>query len=147
MVDTLTVAGRSRLMAKIKGKNTLPEIATRSLLHRAGYRFRIHVASLPGKPDIVLPRYRTIVFVHGCFWHRHKGCKVASTPKSHRKFWADKFARNVANDKKHLRQLRRLGWKTLTVWECQLGCSEKVLRRIEGALDVTGAGFRSTGVR
>lgn len=147
MADTLTVAERSRLMAKIKGKNTGPEMAVRSLLHRAGYRFRIHVASLPGKPDIVLPRYRTIVFVHGCFWHRHRGCKVASTPKSHRKFWADKFARNVANDKKHLRQLRKLGWKVVTVWECQLRDPKRVLRRVEGTLEAAVAGFGSTNGR
>ena len=144
MADTLTVAERSQLMAKIRGKNTRPEIAARSLLHRAGYRFRIHLASLPGKPDIVLPRYHTTVFVHGCFWHRHKGCKAASTPKSHRKFWADKFSRNVANDKKHLRQLQRLGWKVVTVWECQLRRPERVLRRIQGVLRAAGAGFRST---
>lgn len=131
MADTLTIAERSRLMAKIRGKNTRPEIAVRSLLHRAGYRFRIHVASLPGKPDIVLPKFRTVVFVHGCFWHRHKCCKASTTPKSHRKFWADKFTRNMANDKKHERQLRWLGWKVLTVWECQLGWPEHILDKIE----------------
>ena len=102
MTDTLTIAERSQLMAKIKGKNTGPELAVRSLLHRAGHRFRIHVRALPGTPDIVLPRHRTIVFVHGCFWHRHQGCKIATTPQTHRKFWADKFARNMANDRKHL---------------------------------------------
>ena len=134
VTDTLTIAERSRLMAKIKGKNTRPEIAVRSLLHRAGYRFRIHVASLPGKPDIVLPKYRTVLFVHGCFWHRHKGCKIASMPKSHRKFWAEKFLRNMANDKRHRRQLRRLGWKVVTVWECQLRWPEKVIRRVERVL-------------
>ena len=134
VTDTLTIAERSRLMAKIKGKNTRPEIAVRSLLHRAGYRFRIHVASLPGKPDVVLPKYRTVIFVHGCFWHRHKGCKAATIPKSHRKFWGDKFARNVANDKKHGRQLRRHGWKVVTVWECQLRWPERVIRRVERVL-------------
>lgn len=134
VTDTLTIAERSLLMAKIKGKNTRPEIAVRSLLHRAGYRFRTHVASLPGKPDIVLPRYRTVVFVHGCFWHRHKGCKAATTPKSHRKFWSDKFDRNVSNDRKHQRQLRRLGWKVVTVWECQLRWPEKAMRRVEMVL-------------
>ena len=134
VTDTLTTAERSRLMAKIRGKNTRPEIAVRSLLHRAGYRFRIHVSSLPGKPDIVLPKYRTVVFVHGCFWHRHKGCKATTTPKSHRGFWSDKFARNVANDKKHLGQLRRLGWRTVVVWECQLKRPEAVLARIEKVL-------------
>ena len=134
VTDTLTIAERSRLMAKIKGKNTRPEIAVRSLLHRAGYRFRIHVSSLPGKPDIVLPQFRTVVFVHGCFWHRHMGCKAATTPKNHRKFWAEKFARNVANDRKHLGQLRHLGWKTIVVWECQLKKPERALARIEKTL-------------
>jgi DNA mismatch endonuclease, patch repair protein len=131
MTDTLTIAERSRLMAKIRGKNTRPEIAVRSLLHSAGYRFRLHVPSLPGKPDIVLPKYRTVIFVHGCFWHRHKGCKAAAMPKSHRKFWADKFARNIANDMKQGWQLRRHGWKVVTVWECQIKRPDVVLRRIE----------------
>ncbi|MGD9780957.1 MAG: very short patch repair endonuclease [Kiritimatiellia bacterium] len=134
MTDTLTIEERSRLMAKIKGKDTGPERAVRSLLHRAGYRFRKHVPDLPGKPDVVLPKYKTVVFVHGCFWHRHKNCKIATTPKSHRKFWADKFARNVANDRKHLRQLRRRGWKVVTVWACQLKRPERVRARIEKAL-------------
>ena len=141
MTDTLTPMERSRLMAKIKGKNTGPERAVRSLLHRAGYRFRIHVRTLPGTPDIVLPRHRAIVFVHGCFWHRHPNCKTASTPKSHRKFWTDKFARNVANDRKHRRQLRRLGWRVLTVWECQLRHPERVLARIQKFLPAPGAGY------
>ena len=141
MTDTLTPLERSRLMAKIKGKNTGPERAVRSLLHRAGYRFRIHVRTLPGTPDIVLPRHRAIVFVHGCFWHRHPNCKTASTPKSHRKFWADKFARNVANDRKHRRQLRRLGWRVLTVWECQLRHPERVLARFQKFLPAPGAGY------
>lgn len=130
MTDTLTIAERSRLMAKIRGKDTLPEIAVRSLLHRAGYRFRIHVANLPGRPDIVLPKHRTIVFIHGCFWHRHKGCKAATSPKSHRKFWAEKFRRNVANDRKHERQLRRMGWKVVTLWECQIRRPGRVLQRV-----------------
>lgn len=134
MADTLTIEERSRLMAKIKGKNTGPERAMRSLLHRAGYRFRLHVRSLPGTPDIVLPRHRAVVFVHGCFWHRHPRCKTAAMPKSHRKFWADKFARNVANDRKHRRKLRRLGWRVVTVWECQLRHPERVRARIEKAL-------------
>lgn len=134
MTDTLTIAERSRLMAKIRGKNTGPERAVRALLHRAGYRFRLHVAGLPGKPDIVLPRYKTVVFVHGCFWHRHPGCKVATLPKSHRRFWTEKFTRNVANDRKHRRRLRRLGWRVVTVWACTLKRPAQVLARIERAL-------------
>lgn len=135
MTDTLSSEQRSRLMAKIRGKNTGPERIVRSLLHRAGYRFRLHVRALPGTPDVVLPRYRTVVFVNGCFWHRHVGCKIATTPKSHRKFWTEKFARNVANDRKHRRQLRRMGWRVATVWSCQLKHPERVLAKIEKALD------------
>ena len=129
-MDTLSKAERSQNMSKIRGKDTGPERQVRSLLHRAGYRFRLHVKTFPGKPDIVMPRHRAVVFVHGCFWHRHQGCKIASTPKTHRKFWAEKFARNVANDRKHVRRLRRLGWKVLIVWECQLRRPEQVLTRL-----------------
>jgi len=118
-------------MGKIRGKNTKPELAVRSLLHRAGYRFSLHRKDLPGKPDIVLRKYKTVVFVHGCFWHRHKNCKIASTPKSNVEFWQAKFDRNAANDKKHTRQLRKLGWHVLTVWECELKKPEKVLHRLE----------------
>ena len=131
VADTLTIAERSRLMSKIRGKNTGPERAVRSLLHRAGFRFRLHVRGLPGTPDVVLPKYRAVVFVHGCFWHRHPGCRTAQMPKSHRKFWADKFARNVANDCRHRRRLRRLGWRVAIVWECQLKRPERVRERLE----------------
>ena len=134
MTDTLTIPERSRLMAKIKSKNTGPERIVRSLLHRAGRRFRIHVRALPGTPDIVLPGSRVVVFIHGCFWHRHAGCKGASTPKTHKKFWTEKFARNIANDRKHRRRLRRLGWRVVTIWECQFRHPEKALARIEKVL-------------
>ena len=134
MTDTLTIAERSRLMAKIRGKNTGPERAVRSLLHRAGYRFRIHVRGLPGTPDVVLPKYRTVVFVHGCFWHRHRGCKIATMPHSHVAFWTEKFRRNVANDTRHRRKLRRLGWRVVVVWSCQLKHPDRILAKIEQAL-------------
>ncbi len=134
VTDTLSKAARSRLMSKIRGKDTGPERQVRSLLHRAGYRFRLHGSDLPGRPDIVLPKHRAVVFVHGCFWHRHKGCKGATVPKTHRKFWAEKFARNVANDQKHIRRLRRMGWKVLMVWECQLRRPEQVLARLRKTL-------------
>ena len=134
MTDTLTRAERSRLMAKIRDKNTGPERAVRSLLHRAGYRFRIHVRGLPGTPDVVLPKYRTVVFVHGCFWHRHRGCKIATMPHSHVAFWTEKFRRNVANDARHRRRLRRLGWQVVVVWSCQLKHPERILAKIEKAL-------------
>jgi len=106
-------------MSRIQGKDTAPELVVRSLLHRMGYRFRLHVSRLPGKPDIVLPKHRTVIFVHGCFWHRHKGCKFAYTPKSRNRFWTAKFAENIARDRKVKRELRRLGWTVNVVWECQ----------------------------
>jgi DNA mismatch endonuclease (patch repair protein) len=130
-MDHLTPEERSRNMSKIRGTETAPERAVRSMLHRAGYRFRKNVKTLPGKPDIVLPKYRTVIFVHGCFWHRHEGCKDATMPKSNKAFWKKKFERNVSNDQKHARQLRKLGWRVITVWSCQLRKPEQVIRRLE----------------
>lgn len=107
-------------MARIRSRDTVPEKALRSGLHRLGLRFRLNVRTLPGKPDIVLPRYHTVIFVHGCFWHRHRGCKVATNPKSNSDFWQSKFASNVKRDQQTLKALGRLGWKVLVVWECEL---------------------------
>lgn len=137
MADHLTPEKRSWNMAQIKGKDTKPEVLVRSMLHRAGYRFRKNVKSLPGKPDIVLPKYRTVIFVHGCFWHRHKGCKYATTPGTNVEFWQKKFERNISNDQKHARELRRLGWNIITVWDCQLKKPERVLHKMERALTDT----------
>ncbi|MCF7817046.1 MAG: very short patch repair endonuclease [Kiritimatiellales bacterium] len=133
-MDSLTPEERSKLMGRIRGKNTKPELAVRSILHRAGYRFSLHRKDLPGKPDIVLRKYNTVVFVHGCFWHRHATCKTASTPKSNVEFWQAKFDRNVANDTKHRRALKKLGWKVVTVWECELKKPAKVLARLRKEL-------------
>jgi DNA mismatch endonuclease (patch repair protein) len=134
-MDHLTPEQRSWNMSRIKGKDTKPEVLVRSMLHRAGYRFRKNVKTLPGKPDIVLPKYRTVIFVHGCFWHRHKGCKQASTPSTNVEFWQKKFERNVSNDRKHRRELKTLGWKVVTVWECQLKKPGRVVQRLENTLD------------
>ena len=131
MADVFTVEKRSEVMSRIRSKDTNPERIVRSMLHRAGYRFRIHVGDLPGKPDIVLPKYGAIIMVHGCFWHRHKGCKDAAEPKTRRKFWKEKFERNVANDQRNIRKLRRLGWRVMVVWQCQLKNPEKVFVRLE----------------
>jgi DNA mismatch endonuclease (patch repair protein) len=135
-MDSLTPEERSALMSKIRAKNTKPERLVRSMLHRAGYRFSLHRKDLPGKPDIVLRKYRTVIFVHGCFWHRHKGCKGATTPKTRTEWWQAKFDRNVANDRRHVRELRKRGWHVLAVWECQLKNSEKVLARLERLLTI-----------
>lgn len=110
---------RSALMRKVRGKHSTPEMIVRSALHRAGFRFRLHVKDLPGSPDVVLPSRRAAIFVHGCFWHRHPGCRAASTPKTRTAFWEEKFTRNVARDQRHLAALERAGWKVWTVWECE----------------------------
>ncbi len=107
-------------MSRIRAMNTGPEKLLRSLLHREGFRFRIHVRSLPGTPDIVLPRFRTAVFVNGCFWHHHGGCRRASLPRTRLAFWRRKISGNVARDRSARRALRRRGWKVITVWQCQL---------------------------
>ena len=121
MADTLTPAQRRKCMSGIAGKNTAPEILVRRFLHRAGFRFRLHRADLPGKPDIVLPKYRAVVFVNGCFWHGHSGCKKGRTmPVSHRRFWLAKISGNKARDAKSRRQLRKLGWRIYNIWECRI---------------------------
>ncbi|TAU02187.1 very short patch repair endonuclease [Rhizobium ruizarguesonis] len=119
MVDHVDSSRRSWMMAQVHGKNTKPEKAVRRELHRLGFRFRLHRANLPGKPDIVLPKYRTAIFVHGCFWHRHPGCSKASTPQSNSSFWSEKFARNVERDLQTAHLLRNAGWDVRVVWECE----------------------------
>lgn len=126
MVDFLEPLERSRRMGRIRSQDTKPEIALRRALHRLGLRFRLGGAGLPGRPDIVLPRHRTVVFVHGCFWHRHHDCKVASTPKSNIEFWTTKFARNVERDAEAVRELEGLGWRVFVVWECELSAKSRL---------------------
>src|SRR5215472_9134020 len=126
MVDLLSKQKRSWNMSRIRGANTKPELIVRSLLHRMGFRFRLHVRALPGCPDIVLARWNCVVLVHGCFWHRHRGCKLAYTPKSRKAFWTKKFEGNISRDKKALAKLKQLGWKALVVWECEL-CDHDLL--------------------
>jgi len=111
---------RSRNMAAIKSKNTKPEIEVRKMLHALGYRFRLHRKDLPGKPDIVLPKYRTVIFVNGCFWHQHENCKYASLPKTKIDFWKNKLEVNKLRDKLKQSQLKDLGWKIINVWECEI---------------------------
>jgi len=116
-------------MSRIRGKDTKPEIAVRSLLHSMGFRFRLHDKKLPGKPDIVLKKYKTVVFVHGCFWHRHKGCKDATMPKSNRAFWEKKFAANVKRFEHVSKLLQDMGWKVIVVWQCELKSIDKLRSR------------------
>jgi DNA mismatch endonuclease (patch repair protein) len=119
MTDIVAPEVRSRMMAGIRGRHTQPELTVRTLLHRAGYRFRLHVRGLPGKPDIVLPKHNAVIFVHGCFWHGH-GCNLFKWPTSNAEFWKGKIHRNKALDSAAIRSLRRDGWRVLLVWECSM---------------------------
>ncbi|MBK8060030.1 MAG: DNA mismatch endonuclease Vsr [Gemmatimonadetes bacterium] len=142
MADIVDRATRSRMMAGIGGKDTAPELTVRRFLHREGFRFRLHRRDLPGRPDVVLARYRVAVLVHGCFWHRHSSCRYATTPSSNREFWHAKFAQNVARDRRNLRELRRLGWTPIVVWECSLSPSRlaALKRKIQQARPGSGKG-------
>lgn len=120
MTDTLTPSQRSRLMARVVGKDTKPEWILRSALHRLSFRYRLGGCGLPGRPDLVLRRYHAVVFVHGCFWHRHADCKRATLPRTNAAFWTEKLERNVARDQTAIDALKALGWRVLVVWECDL---------------------------
>lgn len=137
MVDIVDQKTRSRMMSRIRGSATKPEMLLRKALHAEGYRFRINVRRLPGTPDIVLPRWNTAILVHGCFWHQHPGCPKATTPSSNTSFWQAKFAANVERDQRALLKLDELGWRTLTVWECAIG--RKIPRPL---IDEVGAFIR-----
>jgi DNA mismatch endonuclease (patch repair protein) len=119
-VDIWDKNKRSEVMSKIRSKDTKPEMALRKALFARGFRYRVNDKSLIGKPDIVLPKYKTVIFVHGCFWHRHENCKYASTPKTNTEFWVDKITSNNERDKINLQKLTALGWNVLTVWECEI---------------------------
>ena len=118
-MDHLTPERRSWNMSRIRSRDTKPEKRVRSLLHRMGYRFRLHRQDLPGSPDIVMPKHRTVVLVHGCYWHRHPGCRLAAIPKSNQNFWIAKFQRTVTRDQHQKAQLHCLGWRVIVVWECE----------------------------
>jgi DNA mismatch endonuclease (patch repair protein) len=130
VTDRISKQKRSWNMSRIRAANTKPELIVRSLLHGMGFRYRLHVRALPGCPDIVLPRWKSAVLVHGCFWHRHQGCHLAYTPKSRKTFWTKKFEGNVNRDKKASAMLRRLGWRIFVVWECELQDRDRLARRL-----------------
>jgi DNA mismatch endonuclease (patch repair protein) len=130
MTDIVDAATRSRMMSGIRGKDTAPERAVRSFIHRAGLRFRIHRKDLPGTPDITLPQHRAVVLVHGCFWHRHPGCPFAYTPASRQEFWSKKFAENVARDRRKEERLRDLGWRVFVIWECEVDNARTLARLV-----------------
>lgn len=129
-MDIVSKEYRSWIMSRIRGKNTKPELLVRALLYRMGYRFRLHRKDLPGKPDIVLTRYRKAVFVHGCFWHRHDGCKYAYVPKSRTEFWESKFKENVERDRKNREKLEQMGWTVDIIWECETRNPDTLLKKI-----------------
>lgn len=131
MVDHISRERRSWLMSRVRSKDTTPELIVRRLAHSMGYRFRLHRNDLPGKPDLIFPKLKVVLFVHGCFWHRHCGCPKASVPKSRTAFWLKKFEANVARDSAVVSRLTELGWRVVTIWECET----KDRQRLEGAMD------------
>lgn len=120
MADIVDARTRSRMMSGIRGKDTHPEVLLRRALHARGFRYRLHVRGLPGRPDLVLPKYGAVILVHGCFWHRHAGCRYATVPKTRAEFWNAKFRRNIERDRLDHRALLDAGWRVATVWECAL---------------------------
>ncbi len=135
MSDKLTPEKRSWNMSRIKGKDTKIEVEVRKYLFSKGYRFRKNDKRYPGKPDIVLPKYHVAIFVHGCFWHRHEGCKDATTPKTRTEFWLEKFDKNVKNDQIKQEKLRELGWKVIVIWECELKRNfQEIMDKVEKEL-------------
>jgi DNA mismatch endonuclease (patch repair protein) len=138
MTDVYSRRKRSEIMSRVKNKNTAPELFVRSALHRMGYRFRLQGSGLPGNPDIVLPRHKKVVLVHGCFWHGHSGCGRGERPSTNTRFWRAKIATNMARDKRVVNQLRRTGWGVLTVWQCQTTRNGSVQRRLRKFLKTRG---------
>lgn len=134
MPERLSPKERSELMSRVRGKDSKPEWIVRRLLHERGYRYRLHARDLPGKPDIVFRRKRKAIFVHGCFWHRHEGCRRATTPATRADFWNAKFAANVERDQRALAALREAGWDVLVVWECELRDGDALATKLDAFL-------------
>ncbi len=139
MSDKFSTEVRSRIMSRIKGRNTKPELKVRSFLHRAGLRFRLHKKGLPGKPDIVLPKYKTVIFVQGCFWHQHPGCKHSGIPLSNISYWKPKLNRTIERDKKNQEKLSHSGWHVTVLWECEIteGSLLKLVEEVKRADEET----------
>ena len=147
MTDIVDKATRSRMMSGIQGKNTKPELLLRRALHHAGFRFRLHQKQLPGTPDLVLPRYRTVIFVHGCYWHRHPRCRLAYNPKTRTEFWQQKFADNVARDRRDTDALLQAGWRVVIIWECGLRAVAKGEKSLDWLLTELRGAIPKTGMR
>ena len=134
-MDTVSKKRRSEIMSHIRSKDTTPEIRVRSLVHRLGYRYRLHCRKLPGTPDLVFPSRKKVIFVHGCFFHMHKGCGAARIPKSRVRFWSDKLYGNVKRDAKAKRALTRLGWHYMVIWECEITQKDKLAEQIRAFME------------
>ena len=134
MADIFDPAKRSEIMSRIRGRDTKPELLVRRIAHGLGFRFRLHRRDLPGCPDIVFPKYRAVIQVHGCFWHRHPDCRFASNPKTRVEYWTKKFEGNVQRDRRNERALTDLGWRTMVIWECETKDTKAVAARIESFL-------------
>ncbi len=134
MTDIYEPRKRSEIMSRIRGRGTKPELIVRRIAHRLGFRYRLHRKDLPGRPDIVFPRHRAVIMVHGCFWHRHPGCKLASNPKTRESFWKSKLEENVARDRRNEAALRDLGWRVMVIWQCETKDLEGVAARIKSFL-------------
>ena len=135
VVDRISPERRSANMSQIRSKDTKPELRVRKAAHAQGFRFRLHRKNLPGKPDLVFPALGAVIFVHGCFWHRHQGCVDCSDPRTRREYWIPKFAATMARDRRAIAQLRALGWRVLTIWECETVNLEKLDRRLTSFLN------------
>lgn len=136
--DTFSREKRSEIMSRVRSKDTKPEVRVRSVLHRMGYRFRVHRKDLPGNPDIVLPKHRTVVFVHGCFWHQHPGCRRATVPQGNADYWGPKLRRNVERDEEAQRLLWERGWRVLVLWECEMPHgNEELADKLRGLLEAS----------
>ena len=137
MTDTVTKEKRSEIMSRVRGKDTAPEMIVRKLVHSLGYRYRLHGQKLPGKPDLVFGPRKKVIFVHGCFWHGHEGCRKARLPKSRLEYWGPKIEENKQRDRKNLEELRTSGWSCLVLWQCELKDRKQLEERIVSFLDAS----------
>lgn len=131
MADFVSKSERSRMMSSVKSRDTKPEVRVRSAAHQLGLRFRLHRKDLPGRPDLVFPRWRVVIFVHGCFWHQHSGCSRATIPQSNHEFWREKFRKNMERDAQNLRDLIELGWRPEIIWECETKSRDQLIDRLK----------------
>lgn len=134
MADTVSRTKRSEMMSSVKQRHTKPEITVRKILHRHGFRFRLHNKKLPGTPDIVLPKHKAVIFVHGCFWHQHGGCRKSRRPTSNIEFWDEKLDKNIARDNQKESELINSGWKVLTIWDCETKNEDSLVEKVENFL-------------